>query len=107
MSKRLSRILLDTFYKYLSSMIFRYPDEMIFCIIDGRCAFTVSHALSYQILARLDSHYITSRVSGDLCGPIIIGTLRYLLTGFLPDCHTVFLNQYARNNYYENLRGKE
>lgn len=43
---------------------------MIFRLIDGIGTFTISHALSYQKLARLDSHYITRRESGVLCGSI-------------------------------------
>jgi hypothetical protein len=30
-----------------------------------------SHALSYQILSRLDSHFITRQESGVLCGSIM------------------------------------
>jgi AcrR family transcriptional regulator len=34
------------------------------------CTFTKSHALSYQIPSRLDSHFITRQESGVLCGHI-------------------------------------
>jgi hypothetical protein len=68
--KRLSRIFLDTFYKDFSP-ISRYPDEMIFRFIEGMGTFTISHTLSYQILTRPDSHFITRREFGVLCGSIM------------------------------------
>ena len=44
---------------------------MVLFFIDGMGTFTVSHALYYQILSRLDSHYITRLESGGLCGLLI------------------------------------
>ena len=69
MHTSLSRILLDTFYKDFTP-ISRSPYEMIFRLIDGMCTFTISRALFYQIVARLDCHYITRQESGVLCGSI-------------------------------------
>jgi hypothetical protein len=67
--KCFSRIFLYTFYEDFSP-ISRYPDVMIFCFIDSMGTLATSYTLSYQILTRLDSHYITRQESGVLCGSI-------------------------------------
>ena len=69
--KCFSRIFLYTFYEDFSP-ISRYPDVMIFCFIDSMGTLATSYTLSYQILTRLDSHYITRQESGVLCGSIKI-----------------------------------
>jgi ABC-type dipeptide/oligopeptide/nickel transport system ATPase component len=69
--KCFSRIFLYTFYEDFSP-ISRYPDVMIFCFIDSMGTLATSYTLSYQILTRLDSHYITRQESGVLCGSIRI-----------------------------------
>jgi hypothetical protein len=69
--KCFSRIFLYTFYEDFSP-ISRYPDVMIFCFIDSMGTLATSYTLSYQILTRLDSHYITRQESGVLCGSIMI-----------------------------------
>src|SRR5664280_340470 len=43
---------------------------MILRLIYRMGTFTKSHALSYQIPSRLDSHFITRQESGVLCGHI-------------------------------------
>src|SRR5664280_1292452 len=44
---------------------------MILRLIYRMGTFTKSHALSYQIPSRLDSHFITRQESGVLCGHIM------------------------------------
>jgi transcriptional regulator of acetoin/glycerol metabolism len=72
--KCFSRIFLYTFYEDFSP-ISRYPDVMIFCFIDSMGTLATSYTLSYQILTRLDSHYITRQESGVLCGSITLSPI--------------------------------
>ena len=69
MRKYFLRIFLYSFCKDFSP-ISRYLDEMVFRFVDSMGNFPKSHASLYQILSRLDSHYITRQESGVLCGSI-------------------------------------